>query len=92
MLFRSTQRSAEIPFIGGGAFCAPRTPKHLAMFQEGKEAAFWESPAECAMQVKKLLNHPEHRAAMVRKARERVIHLGISNDEILARALALLER
>lgn len=87
-----TQRSAEIPFMQGGVFCAPRTPKHLQMFREGEEAAFWESPEECAAQVQHLLLNPARRTAMSRQARQRVIQLKISNDEVLARALALLER
>lgn len=87
-----TQRSAEIPFMQGGVFCAPRTPKHLQMFREGEEAVFWESPGECASQVQHLLLNPARRAAMSRQARQRVIQLKISNDEVLARALALLER
>lgn len=85
-----TQRSAEIPFIGGSAFCAERTPRHLQMFREGEEALYWDSPEECVTQVHRLLNHPAERAAMVQKARARVIELRVSNDEVLAQVLAQL--
>jgi len=87
-----TQRSLEIPFIGGAAFCAQRTARHLEMFREGQEALFWDSPVECAAQIRRLLENTAERAAMVRKARARVVELKVSNDEVLVQALARLKQ
>jgi len=85
-----TQRSLEIPFIGGAAFCAQRTPKHEEMYREGEEAVFWEDPEECAVRVRQLLPNPQKCATMARQARQRVCAMKISNDDILARALSQL--
>jgi len=79
-----TTRSAEIPFVGGAAFCAQRTSEHEAMYREGKEAAFWRTPAECAEQCRRLLADEAERLSVVDAARRRVVSLGLSNDEVLA--------
>jgi len=86
-----TQRSLEIPFIGGAAFCAQRTSRHQEMYREGREAVFWDSPEECAAQVRLLLQNHEQVITMSQRARARVLKLGLSNDEVLAKALAKLE-
>lgn len=85
---RHTTRSAEIPFIGGAAFCAQKTDEHEAMFRDGAEAAFWETPEECAALCRRLLNDEAARLAMVDAARRRVIGHGLSNDEVEAWVLA----
>lgn len=78
-----TQRSAEIPFIGGACFCAQRTSEHLAMYREGEEALFWSSADECAAQCRKALSDGALRDRLSAAARRRVIQLGLSNDETL---------
>lgn len=49
-----TQRSSEIPAIGG-LLCAERTSEHQEMYVDGEEAVFWDDAAECASVCKKLL-------------------------------------
>jgi hypothetical protein len=84
-----TTRSVEIPFIGSAAFCAQRTFEHIEMYREGVEAVFWDSPEECAEVCRKLLDHPGECAQMAERARNRVIGLNLSNDEVMA---AILQR
>jgi spore maturation protein CgeB len=79
-----TTRSSEIPFIGGAVFCAERTSEHEAMYQDGKEAIFWSSAAECAKRCFELLADPLKRRQITTNARNRVLEMQISNDETLA--------
>ena len=82
-----TQRSTEIPFIGGAAFCAERTTEHQELYMEGKEALFWESTEECAEQCFYLLGNEPKRKRMVEAAKLKVESLGLSNDRILEQIL-----
>ena len=50
-----TTRSIEIPALGG-VFCAERTSEHLALYEEDREAVFWEGPEECAAKCFALLS------------------------------------
>ena len=84
-----TQRSVEVPFIGSAAFCAERTSEHMEMYREGVEAVFWDSPEECARVCGNLLKDPAECARLAARARERVIELKLSNDEVMA---SILER
>lgn len=79
-----TTRSAEVPYMGGPAFCAERTTEHAAMFSDGTEAALWSSPEECAMQCSRLLSDERTRTEMARAARVKVQALGLSNDHVMA--------
>jgi len=49
-----TTRSMEVPYAGG-LLCAERTSEHLALYEDGKEAVFWNDAHECATLCKKLL-------------------------------------
>jgi len=77
-----TQRSVEIPAIGG-LLCAERTVEHTQMFKEGKEALFWSSAEECAAQCRHLLENPFLCASMAAAGQRRVRQLGLSNDEVV---------
>jgi spore maturation protein CgeB len=85
-----TTRSAEIPFIGGAAFCAERTTEHEAMFQDREQAVFWSVPEECAAGCRLLLANDELRSSMVAKARQRIEELGLTNDRVCAGVLDTL--
>jgi hypothetical protein len=85
-----TTRSAEIPFIGGAAFCAERTTEHEAMFQDREQAVFWSTPEECAAGCRLLLINDELRSSMVAKARQRIEELGLTNDRVCAGVLDTL--
>ena len=82
-----TTRSVEVPFIGSAAFCAERTAEHAEMYREGVEAVFWNSPQECAQACLKLLEDPAGCRKMAARARNRVIELKLSNDEVAASIL-----
>lgn len=61
-----TTRSAEIPALGG-LLCAKRTDDHAQMYQDNKEAVFWDTPEECA-QICLNLVHNSHVAEAIRNA------------------------
>ncbi len=52
-----TMRTFEIPGAGG-FFLGERTPKHCELFEEGKEAEYFASPAECADKARFYLKNP----------------------------------
>jgi hypothetical protein len=85
-----TQRSAEVPHVGGAIFCAERTSEHTAMFRENAEAVFWSTPEECATACRLLLADSDRRNRMAAAAQVRVQQLELSNDAIQARVLAKL--
>lgn len=82
-----TQRSVEVPFIGGAAFCAERTTEHLGMYKEGEEAEFWSTPEECAAKCFSLLENETRRERIVQAAKARVEASGLSNDDVLKKIL-----
>lgn len=82
-----TQRSAEVPFIGGAAFCAERTVEHEKLYRADKEALFWSSGVECAERCVRLLADEPRRLEMAAAAKRRVCEWRLSNDEVLAALL-----
>lgn len=86
-----TQRSAEIPYIGGAVFCAERTTEHEALFQSGTHALLWRDSAECAQACTQLLADEGTRDRVAQSARNRIIETGLSNDFIAARILSALQ-
>lgn len=83
-----TQRSAEVPCIGGAAFVAERTAEHAQLYRDGVDVALWTGPEECAARCLELLRDEPRRQRMVTAARERVLALRLSNDDILQAILA----
>lgn len=81
-----TQRSLEIPALGG-LLCAERTKEHLALYEEGKEALFWETPEECAEVCREALAKPKWAASVAMAGQSKVRALKLSNDEIVASIL-----
>ena len=53
-----TQRSMEIPYIGG-LLCAERTPEHLKLYKENEEAVFWDDVEECIERCSIYLSNPD---------------------------------
>jgi hypothetical protein len=78
-----TQRSAEVPFIGGAVFCAERTVEHQSMFREGIEAMLWGTASDCAVACKRMLGDEPRRINIVSAAKKRIVELGLDNDTIL---------
>jgi spore maturation protein CgeB len=81
-----TQRSSEIPFIGG-LLCAERTVEHEAMFTADREAVLWSTAEECAAKCRALLADEASRQAIAAAGRVRIIASGLSNDAVLAHIL-----
>jgi spore maturation protein CgeB len=82
-----TQRSLEIPAMGG-LLCGERTPEHMALYTDGKEAEFWSSVEECAEKCRLLLADDKRRHDMAEAARNRVLALQVGHEAMIARVLA----
>lgn len=76
-----TQRSLEIPFIGG-LFCAERTNEHLDLYKDGVEAIFWDDVDECFQLCKKLLNNYELREKIRIEGMKKVRSMQVGNEDI----------
>lgn len=69
----STTRTVEIPATRGLLF-AERTDEHRDMYEEDKEAVFFNSVDECVEKALHYLNHPEERAAVVEAGFQRTLN------------------
>ncbi len=85
-----TQRSAEIPAIGG-LLCAERTREHVQMYSDGVEAVFWDDADECVAKCQELLVNPARARAIALAGQRRACELGLGNEVTLARILEQLE-
>jgi len=81
-----TQRSLEIPSLGG-LFCGKRTIDHQRMYREHEEAAFWETPDECAEVCFRLLDDETRRREMAARGRQRFLANGHTNERTLKHIL-----
>lgn len=86
----STTRSIEIPACGA-FLLAERTREHLELFEEGKEAAFFDGERELLEQLRHHLNHPEERSRIAAGGRERCLRGGYSNAQRLEQMLRKIE-
>ena len=85
-----TQRTAEIPFIGG-LLCAERTREHEHLYRDGVEAVFWRDAAECVEKCRWLLANPAMRQSIATAGQRRARELALGNETTLARILERLE-
>lgn len=81
-----TTRSFEIPAIGT-LFCAERTSDHVAMYDDGVEAVFFDSPEECAKLCLSLLDDPARIERMAAAGLARVRRNGDFNEKLLTKLL-----
>jgi spore maturation protein CgeB len=67
-----TTRSMEIPSLGR-LLCAERTPEHMALYEEDREAVFWNTPQECASKCLALLSDAARRETIAAAGRQRYL-------------------
>jgi spore maturation protein CgeB len=84
----STQRSFEIPHLGG-VLCAERTTEHLNLYREDVEAVFWTSPEDCADKCLKLLSDAGKRKRLASNGRARCLENRTTNESILEEVLSV---
>jgi hypothetical protein len=85
-----TTRSFEIP--GAGAMLlAERTPEHLEIFEEGKDADFFSSPAELIDKTQFYLRHDKKRTVIAGAGRLKVLRNYHWRD-VLKPALSFIEK
>lgn len=81
-----TTRSLEIPYAGG-VLIAERTSEHVAMYQEGQEALFWDDAEECAQQCRRVLEDPALSARLRTGGMARARELGVGNEKVVSTIL-----
>ena len=84
-----TTRSLEIPSLGG-VFCAQRTEEHLALYEEDREAVFWNSAEECAAKCRALLADEQWRQSLAENGRRRYLKNGWTNMKVAEQILNAL--
>lgn len=84
---QQTTRSVEIPACGA-FMLAERTAEHLGLFNEGEEAAFFESKDELLEKVRFYLANDRKREDIARAGRCRCISSGYDNRKRLQDALS----
>jgi spore maturation protein CgeB len=77
-----TSRSLEIPACAG-FMLAERSDEHLNLFDEGKEAEFFDSMPELLRKIQYYLSHESERLEIAMAGRKRCIKDGYSHQERL---------
>lgn len=84
-----TQRSLEIPLLGG-LLSAERTTEHLELYQEGEEAVFWSDTAECINICQTLLHDEDRRKAIAIRGRSRCLQNNHLNEAIMSKIISTI--
>jgi spore maturation protein CgeB len=86
-----TSRSIEVPAIGS-LLCAKRTYEHLLMYEEGKEAFFWNDAGECADICKNLLNDESLINSVAKAGSVRAIKNELTNESFIQGVLGYIKK
>lgn len=86
-----TTRSVEIP-AAGTFLLAERTGEHSAMFSEGQEAEFFESPDEMVSKARFYLANESQRNQIAIRGQARCVSSGYDNTSTMRRILRELSR
>ena len=84
-----TDRTMEIPACGA-FMLAERTDEHLRLFEEGKEAAYFENDEELLDKARYFLDHEDERVAIARASRQRCLGSGYSHHDRLEKMLEII--
>jgi spore maturation protein CgeB len=87
----TTTRTFEIPATGV-FMLAERTPDHLALFDEGKEAQFFADDDELRDKIRFYLRHDAARIQIATAGRERCLKSGYSVEHQLRRVVSRLPK
>jgi hypothetical protein len=88
---QQTTRSIEIPACAK-LMLAERTQEHLALFEDGVEAVFFDSNDELLDKARFYLNHPSVASKIGQAARARCLRSGYSNHHRLQQMLEIVRR
>jgi spore maturation protein CgeB len=81
-----THRSIEIPACGG-FLLGERTPTHMALYEEGQEAEFFETHQECVDKIRYYLDHDQERRRIAEAGRRRCLNSSHSAVDVMRDAL-----
>jgi spore maturation protein CgeB len=81
-----TSRSVELP-AAGAFMLAERTDEHLQLFEEGREAEFFDSDDELVEKVRYYGERPEERARIAEAGRQRAVRDGYDNRSVVTEML-----
>ena len=87
---QQTTRSIEIPACGK-LMIAERTQEHLSLFEDGKEAIFFDSDDELLDKTRYYMRHPALCERIGRAAHDRCLRSGYSNQHRLQHMLQTLQ-
>jgi spore maturation protein CgeB len=85
-----TTRTFEIPAIGG-FMLADRTDEHRELFEEGKEAEYFDSDEEYVEKVRYYLGNPDARVRIARAGHLRCTSSGYSYDDRIRDVMKALD-
>lgn len=88
---QQTARTMEIP-ASGGFMLAERTDEHLALFEDGKEAAYFSSNEELLKKCRYYLEHDYERNVIATNGRKRCIDSDYSNEGMIRKLIFLISK